>query len=102
MYAAVLYLIFTRIAPWRNERLSLVTIMDTSPTALFDSYEQDFRQFIETIREKLEDNASDDKGGESYRIILLYIRFLTLFSYQNNGSQLLEELKWSLMKQMKW
>ena len=46
--------------------------MDTSPTALFDSYEQDFRQFIETIREKLEDNAKDDKEGESYRIILLY------------------------------
>ena len=39
--------------------------MDTSPTALFDSYEQDFRQFIETIREKLEDNANDDKGGEN-------------------------------------
>ena len=45
--------------------------MDTSPTALFDSYEQDFRQFIETIREKLEDNANDDKGGESYHTILL-------------------------------
>ncbi|KAF8812334.1 vesicle transport v-snare protein vti1 [Phlegmacium glaucopus] len=41
--------------------------MDTSPTALFDSYEQDFRQFIETIREKLEDNANDDKGGEEQR-----------------------------------
>jgi len=38
--------------------------MDTSPTALFDSYEQDFRQFIETIREKLEDNANDDKGEQ--------------------------------------
>jgi len=38
--------------------------MDTSPTALFDSYEQDFRQFIETIREKIEDNANDDKGEQ--------------------------------------
>lgn len=75
--------------------------MDTSPTALFDSYEQDFRQFIETIREKLEDNANDDKGGESYRIILFY-QVLIYFTYQNNESQLLEELKWSLMKQMKW
>ena len=77
--------------------------MDTSPTALFDSYEQDFRQFIETIREKLEDNANDDKGGESYRIILLHqISYLISLPTQNNESQLLEELKWSLMKQMKW
>jgi len=38
--------------------------MDTSPTALFDAYEQDFRQFVETIREKLEDNANDDKGEQ--------------------------------------
>lgn len=36
--------------------------MDTSPTALFESYEQDFRQFIETIQEKLDDNGGDDKG----------------------------------------
>ena len=34
--------------------------MDTSPTALFDSYEQDFIQFIETIRERLEEKSSDD------------------------------------------
>lgn len=34
--------------------------MDTSPTALFDSYEQDFIQFIETIRERLQETKSDD------------------------------------------
>jgi len=34
--------------------------MDTSPTALFDSYEQDFKQFIETIREKLEGEENQD------------------------------------------
>ncbi|KAJ3810634.1 vesicle transport v-snare protein vti1 [Lentinula aff. lateritia] len=34
--------------------------MDTSPTALFDSYEQDFKQFIETIREKLEGDENQD------------------------------------------
>lgn len=40
--------------------------MDTSPTALFDSYEQDFIQFIETIRERLETATSDDiKSGKS-------------------------------------
>ena len=75
--------------------------MDTSPTALFDAYEQDFRQFIETIREKLEDNAND-KGGESYCIILFISGFLPFRNYQNNESQLLEGSKWNLMKQMKW
>jgi vesicle transport through interaction with t-SNAREs protein 1 len=35
--------------------------MDTSPTALFESYEQDFRQLIEAVHEKLEDNGADEK-----------------------------------------
>lgn len=35
-----------------------------SPTALFDSYEQDFRQFIDTIREKLEGDGKDERNGE--------------------------------------
>ncbi|KAL0582029.1 t-SNARE VTI1 [Marasmius crinis-equi] len=34
--------------------------MDSSPTALFDSYEQDFKQFISTIREKLEGDHDND------------------------------------------
>lgn len=39
--------------------------MDTSPTALFDSYEQDFKQIIGTIKEKLEPKEEDvNKGGE--------------------------------------
>lgn len=36
--------------------------MDTSPTALFDSYEQDFLQFIETIAQKLDVKEGTDKG----------------------------------------
>ncbi|PPQ77355.1 hypothetical protein CVT25_010937 [Psilocybe cyanescens] len=35
--------------------------MDTSPTALFDSYEQDFLQFIETIHQKLDVSEGTDK-----------------------------------------
>lgn len=31
--------------------------MDTSPTALFDSYEQDFKQLIEAVVDKLDNNA---------------------------------------------
>ncbi|KAJ8086488.1 t-SNARE VTI1 [Marasmius tenuissimus] len=34
--------------------------MDNSPTSLFDSYEQDFKQFIGTIREKLEADHDND------------------------------------------
>ena len=37
--------------------------MDISPTALFDSYEQDFWQFIATIREKVEANGTEDANG---------------------------------------
>lgn len=39
--------------------------MDTSPTALFDSYEQDFKQLIQSIDEKLQvGEGKDDRGGE--------------------------------------
>ncbi|KAG7097085.1 hypothetical protein E1B28_004471 [Marasmius oreades] len=34
--------------------------MDNSPTSLFDSYEQDFKQFIIQIREKLEADHDND------------------------------------------
>jgi len=43
--------------------------MNSSPTALFDSYEQDFQQFIETIREKLEGEGSGD-GSEQRKAVL--------------------------------
>lgn len=32
--------------------------MDTSPTALFDSYEQDFKQIADSIKNKLDGDAS--------------------------------------------
>ena len=38
--------------------------MDNSPTALFDSYEQDFQQLIASIRDKLEGDAKDERGGK--------------------------------------
>jgi vesicle transport through interaction with t-SNAREs protein 1 len=37
--------------------------MDSSPTALFDSYEQDFQQILQSIRQKLEGDGSDQRGG---------------------------------------
>lgn len=42
--------------------------MDLSPTALFDSYEQDFRQFIETIKEKLETTSPEDGKPLGYYV----------------------------------
>ena len=46
--------------------------MDNSPTALFDSYEQDFQQIVSSIREKLEGDAKDERGGEAllFRILV--------------------------------
>lgn len=35
--------------------------MDNTPTALFESYEADFRQMLEGVKEKLESAGS---GGE--------------------------------------
>ncbi|KIL57907.1 hypothetical protein M378DRAFT_171208 [Amanita muscaria Koide BX008] len=38
--------------------------MDSSPTSLFDSYEQDFKHIIQGIREKLEGGAKSNKGEQ--------------------------------------
>ena len=45
--------------------------MNSSSTSLFDSYEQDFQQFIGTIQEKLEGEGSDDHGGEEAYFFLI-------------------------------
>ncbi|RXW21934.1 hypothetical protein EST38_g3889 [Candolleomyces aberdarensis] len=42
--------------------------MDTSPTALFDSYEQDFKQLIQSLEEKLQ--AGEDERGEDRKASL--------------------------------
>ncbi|KAH8089878.1 vesicle transport v-snare protein vti1 [Cristinia sonorae] len=46
-----------------------MTTMDSSPTALFDSYEHDFQQIIASIREKLEGDANNE-GGEQRKAAL--------------------------------
>jgi len=38
--------------------------MDNSPTALFDSYEQDFQQIVDSLKEKLEGDVKDERGVE--------------------------------------
>lgn len=44
--------------------------MDNSPTALFDSYEQDFKQIVASIREKLESGDENERGGECQVMVL--------------------------------
>lgn len=46
--------------------------MDTSPTALFDSYEQDFNQILSSVRSKLDGDAKDQKGGGYYTMISVH------------------------------
>jgi len=38
--------------------------MDNSPTSLFESYEQDFKQLIASVRQKLEGEAKDQRGEQ--------------------------------------
>ncbi|KAF8351559.1 vesicle transport v-snare protein vti1 [Amanita rubescens] len=42
--------------------------MNTSPTALFDSYHNDFQQFIVTIQDKLEGDPTNDRAGVLRRV----------------------------------
>ncbi|KAF8735031.1 hypothetical protein AX14_002845 [Amanita brunnescens Koide BX004] len=42
--------------------------MNSSPTALFDSYNNDFQHFIFTIQDKLEGDASNDRAGVLRRV----------------------------------
>ncbi|KAI0037536.1 vesicle transport v-snare protein vti1 [Auriscalpium vulgare] len=44
--------------------------MDSSPTALFNSYEQDFQQILQSIREKLDGEDKDQRGGEQKKATL--------------------------------
>ncbi|EIW82409.1 vesicle transport v-snare protein vti1 [Coniophora puteana RWD-64-598 SS2] len=37
--------------------------MDSSPTSLFDSYEQEFHQLIDAVRTKLDGDAKNEQGG---------------------------------------
>jgi len=38
--------------------------MDPSPASLFDSYEQDFQQILQSIRDKLEGDGTDQRGEQ--------------------------------------
>lgn len=63
--------------------------MDNSPTALFDTYEQDFRQIIDSVRSKLEGDGKDERGGEDNARIIA--KFYPYASKQNRGGRLSDE-----------
>lgn len=48
----------------RSRRTVRWSTMDNSPTALFDSYEQDFQQIVQSIRDKLDGDAKDQQAGK--------------------------------------
>jgi len=37
--------------------------MDNEPTALFESYENDFQTLIKTVKEKVDGEAKEQRGG---------------------------------------
>src|SRR6202011_5093093 len=46
--------------------------MDTSPTSLFNSYEQEFQQIISSIKDKLEGDAKEQQGVGKSTIHVLH------------------------------
>jgi vesicle transport through interaction with t-SNAREs protein 1 len=38
--------------------------MDTEPTALFNAYEKDLQQVLQSIQNRLDGAAKDQRGGE--------------------------------------
>lgn len=53
--------------------------MDNEPTTLFESYESDFVALINGVRDKLEGEARDQRGGAYFSWFLSRFR-VTLFS----------------------
>ena len=70
--------------------------MNSSPTALFDSYNNDFQHFIFTIQDKLEGDASNDRAGVSPpmrslpQLIIINVQVCS------------EEWTWTWTKRTKW
>ena len=56
--------------------------MDSSPASLFNSYEQDFQQILQSIRDKLEGDGTDQRGGRLWTLLATQLD-LTLSSFQS-------------------
>jgi hypothetical protein len=60
--------------------------MDASPTALFDSYEQDFKQLVQSIDAKLSE-GKDAGGGQLYTLSSRNMYLLLTHLSQRTGRQ---------------
>ena len=58
--------------------------MDNSPTALFDTYEQDFKQIIDSIRDKLDGEGRNERGGV-WLAASLFLEFAVDIFEQSRG-----------------
>ena len=56
--------------------------MDSSPASLFNSYEQDFQQILQSIHDKLEGDGTDQRGGRLWTLLATQLD-LTLSSFQS-------------------
>ena len=46
-----------------------LTIMETEPTVLFDNYDQDLRNILQSVQGKLDEAAKGQRGGKYYFIL---------------------------------
>jgi hypothetical protein len=83
------------------------SIMD-SPTSSFDSYEQDFKQLISSVHDKLHADRTNESIGQSRLLFsvpqhLILKRLLSCVGRgQTSKMQVLEEWTWSWTKLTKW
>lgn len=59
--------------------------MDSSPASLFDSYEQDFQQILQSIRQRLDGDGSDQRGGTSETRVVCFSSRPQFFSEQKKA-----------------
>jgi hypothetical protein len=79
-----------------------------SPTSSFDSYEQDFKQLISSVHDKLHADRTSESIGQSTLLFSVPLRLILKWLLscicrgQTSKMQLLEELTWSWTKLTKW
>ena len=77
--------------------------MDNSPTTLFDSYEQDFQQIIDSIKEKLDRDVKDAGAGKLVTgPDVLWILKYYMIPLQNRERQTCDESRWNWRKLTRW
>lgn len=91
----------TSLLPDHQHLYYTAFIMDNSPTALFDSYEQDFQQVIESIKQKLDGNVTDERAGE-FPLGAIHAEPANSTMDQIHGRRTLDESRWSWTRRTRW